>query len=1246
MNTPTLFGCLGRAILCLMVALPAFAATTDLATAPLVTSSSTDVKPNVFLMMDDSGSMDWDFMPDTGSSPYVIFAPTTYGAASAQCNGVFYNPAIKYMAPVDSTGTPYPDSAFGNAWMDGYNTGAGTVNLSARFQIGRSQSDHHSAPSSQSNPYTGLAPYPASGAPAFYYLYKGFQTNAKQKKYYTPSGTFYTECNTPVGSTVATIQVGGNGSTKVNSIAINGIAITSGGTNATTTTGTLAQSIANKITATGYSATYSGSKVTITGPPSATGYTPVVSSSGTMTFTITAFLPTSTLFDTVVVSLTSGLGGKDETTNFANWFSYYRTRINMMKSGTGRAFQSIGINFRVGFATMNNNNGTDMVNLAPFDATQRAAWYSKLYGVSANNSTPLLKALSRVGQMYAYKLPSNKLNTVAVTDPMQYACQQNFAILSTDGFWNDSTNYDLIGTSSPAVGNQDGTAARPYYDGGSTSNTLADVAMYYYMTDLRTSSLGNCTGSLGSDVCNNIVPKRIDGQDAASWQHMTLFTLGLGAPGRMVFSPTYQTDKSGDYFDVSQGTSANPPSVCSWGTNGQPCNWPTPNPSGTPENIDDLWHAAVNGRGAYFSATDPSALDIGLSNALAGVQALIGSDAAATTSNPNITSGDNFVFSSTFDTVNWYGDVVRESIDPTTGVVSTTNDWTAGTAAAQLDALAPRTIYTYSATAATKLTPFVWANLSTTQQAYFPNTPALSQFCSVGVNCLSTTDQTAATGQPLFNFIVGDRTNEGAYYRSRVHILGDIVNAEAVYVKGSLFNYADAGYSSFASSNNTRQGVIYVAANDGMLHAFSAGDATGTGGQELWAYVPTAVIPNLYKLADKNYANSHRYFVDGTPVTGDVYFGGAWHTILVGGLNNGGRSYYALDVTIPTAPVLLWEFTDTNLGYTYGNPVITKLSDGTWAVLVASGYNNVSSGDGQGRVYVLNAGTGSLIRSVSTAVGSTSTPSGLARISAWVDNPMVDNTAKRVYGGDLLGNVWRLDVNAGTVQLLATLTDSSGNAQPITTKPELGTVGGVAVVYVGTGIYLGTGDLSNTSQQTFYAIKDTLGSATYTNPRLYGSFVQQTETNTTCPSTEPATICKTGEIVRTSTSNVVNFATNGGWYIDLPDIGERDNTDQTLALGTLAFTTNVPNTDACNAGGYSYRYFLDYRTGAPVSTAGTVVAVKLGSALGTRPVLVRLPNNTIIELTRLSNGTTVSSNVPIGNAATATRRVGWHELSN
>ena len=717
-------------------------------------------------------------------------------------------------------------------------------------------------------------------------------------------------------------------------------------------------------------------------------------------------------------------------TNFANWYSYYRTRINMMKTSSGLAFKNIDGNYRVGFATMNNNTGSDMLNLAPFAdstaspvSTQRTDFYTKLYATKVNNSTPLLKALSEVGLLYAHKLPSNKLNDVAANDPIEYSCQQNFTILSTDGYWNDSTNMTLSAQSgskcSPDtshVGNCDSPEPRPMFDGGSsttttvtdtttvdqiqsvtnyttttpwtqtvttvgapacsiaappsgatssymsdsvygyyikvslslsasnpatggscyqlsassattkawlcdgtysktnptnppdnnsfvtdsagkswylvsrssnlgsgcvsdktaftyfsrkkgacvstsssgtgqtvseqlqsatetitgtttsidnasttvtttvvttdglagapststspttytnvssnttvasdttsaytnvgsptiscsatavagtsapvagtgtstgtpttttlssttttgtpvvtttssggTSNTLADVAEYYYITDIRSSALSNQTGALGTDVTANNVPS--SGLDAASWQHMTTFTLGLGARGKMVFSPSYKTDGSGDFFDVKNGTVADPANgICSWQSGGK-CNWPTP-VSNTSSTIDDLWHAAVDGRGSYYSASNPDTLSKGLDTALAGVSARTGSSASASISNPNISTGDNFIFSSNFQTQDWYGRLIRQQLDLNTGALSSVIDWEAG---ALLDTNTSRNIYAYSSSASNHLQAFNATNFGSNADFSAANISSLTQIaCATNGGCRCT----------------------------------------------------------------------------------------------------------------------------------------------------------------------------------------------------------------------------------------------------------------------------------------------------------------------------------------------------------------------------------------------------------------------------------------------------------------------------------------------------------------------------
>jgi type IV pilus assembly protein PilY1 len=944
----------------------------------------------------------------------------------------------------------------------------------------------------------------------------------------------------------------------------------------------------------------------------------------------------------------------EEMTNFANWWTYYHSRMQSMKSSASLAFGKVGNNRRVGYMSINNSTGTDFLNLDTFETTQRAAWFGKLTASRPNSSTPLRTALSKAGRLYAGKYNNVALNGVTARDPIQYSCQRNAAILSTDGFWNETTiPTKPDGTE---IGDPDSAATltAPIKDGNATANTLADVAYYYNYNDLRTGTTGQglCVSGSGTnaDVCGNEVPEN-------SVQKMLTFTLGLGVSGYMQFIDGYLKGLAPDYEAVKNGETANPGSgVCSWQGSGQ-CTWPVP-ASNTLTTVDDLWHAAVNGGGSYFSATNPTSLEKGLTSALSQFDGTLGAAAAATTSNPNVSASDNRAFVSDFKSSDWTGELRSQFIDLNDGTLLPDGGWSAR---GQLDARAPATrkILMFGS-GPTKLQDFTWSAITNAGQSrYFEkawitaasgsgNTSApLSQFCSGPAYCLDSSDQDKAAGETLVNFLRGVRTHEGdldtatTYFRSRKFILGDIVNSEAVYVNKALVKYADDSYATFQAT--TRTPMVYVGANDGMLHAFDADT-----GAEVWAYVPTAVIPNLYKLADKQYATRHQYFVDATPFVQDIKIGGEWRTILVGGLGAGGRAYYALDITNPAEPKALWEFSHDNLGYTFGTPEIGKLRDGTWVVVLPSGYNNVSPGDGKGRLFVLNAATGvpvtTLPNGISTGAGDTATPAGLAHIRAWVDNASLDNTIQRVYAGDNLGNVWRFDVNdsvgtAGYEALqLAKLKNASGQIQSVTSRPELGQVADYAMVYVGTGRYLGENDLTDTTAQSIYAIKDALTANGHGEVRAPGStFVRQELTNTTCLST--MSWCRTGAAVRTtSTVNAVNLAENSGWYVDLPISRERVNTDPLLVLGTLVVISNVVESgNVCKVGGSSWVNFFDYKTGKATS-------VSLGDVIASRPTVYRLPNQKLVGLARGSDGSNRYFEPPTGSPVSTTRRVSWRDL--
>ncbi len=906
------------------------------------------------------------------------------------------------------------------------------------------------------------------------------------------------------------------------------------------------------------------------------------------------------------------------------------------------------------------------------------------------------------------------------------------------------------GTSATTVAAQGspiaGTPTSTVVSSGGTSNTLADVAEYYYKNDLRDNSLGNCTGSMGVDVCANNVPFVSSDANQPSWQHMTTFTLGLGARGMMNFTPDYgglsatttatltacsptnnvadiNGQYSGDFCAVLTGATANGTTVCNWQSSGV-CNWPIPASSAI-QNIDDLWHASLDGRGAYYSATNPQTLASGLNNALASINQITGAAAASTPSNPTVTSANNADYISNYVSSLWFGDLQSAAIDLVTGNVCTlamnaaslcTTGWTLGTSVTFWDAdlqlanliptadannplnltttaspanygpnaITSRNIWMFNSVASNGLAAFTAANAPAsyfTNKCYAGSVAIMSQCTTSNLN--TTQQGQGNTAAYLIDWLRGDEWLAPTIYRSRhvaanvgangpnYYFLGDTVDTQPAYVGAPTYNFLDTGYATWATVTEVgRAGVVYIGANDGMLHAFDS-----SSGKENWAYVPTMVMPNLYKLADANYYQNHQYYVDGYISTMDVYNGTAWSTILVGGLGAGGQGYYALDITDPLNPKGLWEIcssstlcptnNDSNMGDSFGNPVITKRSnDGRWVVLVSSGYNN-TGGTGQGTLYELDAFTGTILRQVSTGVGSTTSPSGLSKLSPWFDNLSANMTARYVYAGDLQGNVWRFDLGAPgssgtagiTVQNIAVLDDPSGVAQSVTARIELGdpladtpnSLGGIGnpVLYVATGRYLGLSDLSapeGTQVQTIYAIKDNLASpTTWTSPRTYTSFVQQF-------------LYQPSATTRTVSSNSVNFASNSGWYVDLlvynsstgvagSASGERVNVDPILVNGALLVASNVPSSSACSLGGTSWEYSFNWKSGSSIgASVGQLLQTPGGTSETAGISVVKLPDGTIKEIVTSTSGANVTYSPPISSSG-ATKLTSWRELT-
>lgn len=438
--------------------------------------------------------------------------------------------------------------------------------------------------------------------------------------------------------------------------------------------------------------------------------------------------------------------------------------------------------------------------------------------------------------------------------------------------------------------------------------------------------------------------------------------------------------------------------------------------------------------------------------------------------------------------------------------------------------------------------PFRWASLDSSQQSPLGD---------------------STKGPKVLNFIRGDHANEtpnGEKYRSRAHVLGDIVHSRPLFV---------------AHATEPR---VYVGANDGMLHAFDADT-----GDEVFAYLPsffispvaTANFSHIKTLTVDPYV--HNYFVDASPNARKLDSSGGNKTILVGGVGAGGKGLYALDVTDPTASSeaaaaskILWEITPTTvnnanntayseLGYTYGIPVIAQLSDGTWAAIVGNGYNN--QGANQAVLYIINLMTGAKIAGISTSspqAVSASSPNGLSSPTAIDSN--YDGKVDYVYAGDINGNLWKFDIR-NTSSPVVTRLYTTSPAQPITGRPSvsLHPAGGYMINFATGRMFTSADATDATTVYYAYGLRD--NGTTIADANL----VSQTLTAKTWTAAGGFNYA-----VRVSSSNTVDYGAatpKQGWKLALP-AGERVVGDGGLVTdGRFIFASTNPTVAHAAVGG-------------------------------------------------------------------------------
>ena len=626
----------------------------------------------------------------------------------------------------------------------------------------------------------------------------------------------------------------------------------------------------------------------------------------------------------------------------------------------------------------------------------------------------------------------------------------------------------------------------------------------------------------------------------------------------------------------------------------------------TKPNEASTYYLSSSARGTLF------AFDSIFSRAATSARSI----AKSAVSNKNLTTAGSTIYQGAFDTSDWSGDVLSLPISLTgTSTVSlgTNPNWSAAAVLSSTPA-ASRTIVIgrEGLTPNPTASAFLWASIDTSMQD--------------NLNKLAPATAADTLGADRLNYLRGDKSKEGAPFRTRSKLLGDVVNSGIVYSGTPSTNITPytTAYSTFYSDNKARTPAIFVGANDGMLHAFNA-----TNGAELFGYIPSWMGPKLAALTANSYTANHQAYVDATPAVAEAQVGSAgtsadWKTVLVSGTGGGGPGVFALDVTDPTAfsaSKVMWEFTkadDADMGYVVGRPRILKLRTSAltttpasyrWFAVVASGVNNylpypnsagTFSATGNPALFLL-----ALDKPLGTAWTSTGTDPNYYKLTVPVDTLLNATNAtgainfeatkgnvgelSQIYMGDLHGKLWRLNFSElGTADwnftklsfyktsatepypLYAAKT-AAGLVQPITMAPTIVAAGvsrGISQNYVtfGTGKYLENSDKTSLALNSFYALFEN-DKTSGVDGAIIPSRVrlQAGAVNTTTLSiTVPS-------FVWGMPSKDTDLTVRAGWYFDYVYPGEKSISPASINGDLIIFGSVIPlaagASGACAASG-------------------------------------------------------------------------------
>lgn len=711
-------------------------------------------------------------------------------------------------------------------------------------------------------------------------------------------------------------------------------------------------------------------------------------------------------------------------------------RMNIARTSLKNIVTGLTDNMRVGLATLNGGSGATIdypITTLTGTATTgvKKAVLDEIDTFSQGGSTPMAEALHQIGRYFLGNTgttdpgnlavgstaevngqtsgtgtnqltlhtelatpPTYDRSTVFPTNyssptgdlesPIQYWCQNNFVIFMSDGVSNSDINIptvlrdydeDCSVTPIPAICENPffrdrKIAGNNYFYEGSGSDYFDDVAQALFEIDLRP----DIDDFSGNEALNNVRTYTIAFADAQALNNRLLKDAASQA--------------GGEYF--------------------------------TSKNASDLARDFNSATNSILSTT---------------------STAAAVTFNTSALGTNTNLYQVFFNSGRWSGDVNSYPVNAANGDVNTncvlTNDtdqncWNAarhidlqvnrdvGTTQNGFDDT-KRTILTYDSAnnvGINFVAPADYTTIGTaaavageiTQEILDDLCAQPSVNASTPIDCTSTATGTTKTNtqtyiQRMFDYLRGDDEFEASVskpsFRQRLSTLGDIINANPVYVGEAEFinawpseevvaglpnKFGETGkrYSDFNTAVSNRLGILYVAANDGMIHGIQTADAPTSftnplAGDELFAYIPSyifnsAIDEGLHYLANPNY--NHKNYLDLSPTVSDIYTPGKtttgtvdatynWRTVLIGGTRGGELGFFALDVTDPTTlnvagakKLALWEFTEkdetvSDLGQSFSQPTmaLTNAVDSVsglnrWAAIFGNGYNNHLNGRG------------------------------------------------------------------------------------------------------------------------------------------------------------------------------------------------------------------------------------------------------------------------------------------------------------